>query len=117
MTQTFQDISVDVKLNRNEFETFKVYEGEELWCFDWDDECCYDYGEDDNDYDDDDEEYDGVHYFTISKDAKTRFGKYCDGNIRTVAEARMVIDQFNKDFGLDWGLDRFVLRCTSKINL
>jgi hypothetical protein len=113
MTQTFQDISVDVKLNRNEFETFKVYEGynDGLDCFDWDDECCYDYNDD---YGDD---YDGVHFFTISKDTESRYGKHYKPNIRTVEEARLVIDQFNEDFGLEWGLDRFVLRCTSTINL
>lgn len=113
MTQTFENIYVNVKLNRNEFDAFKVYEGynDGLYCFDWNDECCYDYN------DDDDEEYDGVHFFTISKDAKTRFGKYCDGNVKTIEQARMVIDQFNKDFGLNWGMERFRLECTSTINL
>ena len=116
MIQTFQDISVDVKLNRNEFEAFNVYDGYELWCFDWDDECCYDYGSDDDD-DDDDDEYDGIHFFTISKDTESRYGKHYKPNIKTVEEARMVIEKFNKDFGLYWGAERFKLRCTSTINL
>jgi hypothetical protein len=113
MKQIFENINVQVKLNRNEFETFKVYEGgnDGLYCFDWDNESCYDY----NDNEDDD--YDGVHHFTISKDTESRYGKHYKPNIRTVEEARMVIEKFNNDFGLDWGMERFRLECSSVIEL
>ena len=114
MTQTFKNIDVDVKLNRNEFEAFNVYDGYELWCFDWDNEPCHNYGEDE---DEDEDEDDDVYLFTISKDTESRYGKHYKPNIKTVEEARMVIEKFNKDFGLDWGAERFKLRCTSTINL
>ena len=93
MKQTFEKIRVEVKLYPYDYEYLGVYEGYELNCFDWSGKPCYEYGE--------------ANFFTISKDK----------NIRTVAEARVLIDEFNNHFGLNWKRSQFRLECTSTIKL
>jgi len=93
MTQIFKNIQVNVKLFPNDFDGLAVYEGYEgLYCFDWGKNQCY--------------EYDGNNFFTIS-----------NRDITTLEDARILINQFNEHWGLDWGFDRFNLDCISLIKL
>ena len=93
MRQTFKNIQVSVKLFPNDFDGLAVYEGyEELYCFNWGENQCY--------------EYDENNFFTIS-----------NRDITTLEDARLLIEKFNDDFGLEWGVDRFNLDCISLIKL
>ena len=116
MIQTFKNIDVYVKLFPYDYEYLGVYEGKEgLNCFSWSNKSknivysCY---ENSNYYD-----RNGDNYFQISEDATKRYGVYSEGNITTVEQARVLIDKFNEDFGLDWKRSQFRLECTSTINL
>jgi|688.fasta_scaffold2536072_1 hypothetical protein len=91
MTQTFKNINVQVKLYPHDFEGLGVYNGyDDLYCFNWNNVACYEYGDD--------------NFFTIS-----------NRNVKTIEDARLLIEKFNENFGLEWGLDRFRLECTSEI--